>query len=232
MVDKLFNKRYNEVIAIEKELRKFATNMFLLPNGVIALESSLIGSVRFAKTHIPYDEFMYAYYAIESVHPYHSKFKVTKSELSVETRDIDTFIKIRNADDKYSEYDVLILNPSNIQSTLRKIYERLLVHLNIPNVDNVDVFKFLLRETEEPEGVYLPKNVIDKVICDKKSAPIELFGQTMFLARELFGYTNRTEDICARKVCEDAKSIIVCFKQLHSIGSIYTYARFMKCNSI
>lgn len=223
MNDKMFvYDYYDNVIPLCKATKAHATNMLLLENNLVVLESLISGVASYlvANDDIDYNRFLYTFFNIPEISKTNTKFKKTKSVV----------------DWRYSESNMtnflLVENP-NMEPVKSPIIDNLEGRINlidtiyrrVPNWNVVD-YQNILRDESSNEYTKLPRSFIDDMV-DKKLCDIKINGYTILLSRPFLGDCKKTEYIGYRVINQTNDKIYLKFKQTEPIGNIYTYAAFL-----
>ena len=209
------------IIDICKLMKPHATNILLLPNNKLLMQPIIPGirSYMILNSEIDYSPFMFTYFTLSEISKANTKFRKTKSEISWETEKGTEYLVVSNADMDPVK-SLVMTDQSAVHSLFAATYSR------IPNVDNPTIENVI---DDDPNSMYidLGSAFIDDMV-NKKLCEIRINNQSILISRPFLGDLKKTQWVGYRVVDEDDFRLVVKFKQVEKIGSIYTYAAFLK----
>lgn len=211
---------HSTIIPICRLLKSHATNIMLLPNNLILMQSSMYGirNYMICNHNIDYSNFMYSYFSIPEISKANTKFKKTKSKVEWDIENGTNYLVIKN-DDMDPCRSPIINNPEAVADVINGTYQ------NLPNWDKSDVID-LLKDEDNSMYTSLPDSFIDDMV-NKRLCELIINGHSILLSRPFLGEMKKTLSVRYRVIYEDDIKMILKFKQSEEIGNIYTIAAFL-----
>ena len=211
---------HSTVIPLCRLMKQHATNIMLLPDNKILMQSLITGirSYMILNKEYDYSNFLYSFLSIPEISKINTKFRKTKSEIEWDTNNGVNYLVVKNPD--MDPCKVPIINNSDaINDIISATYN------NIPDWDSSNIDEFICEESSA-EYNKLSEDFIENML-DKKLCEISVNGKSILLARPFLGDLKKTSFIGYRIVSEEDNKLILKFKQIEDLGSIYTYAAFL-----
>lgn len=221
LVKNINNCYGSTVIDICKLVKPHASNILLLSNNKVLMQPMIAGirNYMILNSNVDYSTFIYTYFTISEISKANTKFRKTKSEISWETDKGTEYLVVKN-DDMEPVKSLVMTDQSAVNSLFAATYNR------IPDIDNPTIDNVII---DEPNSMYidLGTSFIDDMV-NKKLCEIRINNQSILISRPFLGDLKKTQWVGYRVVDEDDFRLVIKFKQVEKIGSIYTYAAFLK----
>ena len=226
MIDKmqkeLIKSYHSTIIPLCRLLKAHSTNAFLLPKGLIALYPPVgMSGVRnymvLNKEYLyDYSKFVYTFFSIPSISKINTKFKKTKSTIDWETsKEGQSFLVVANDEENLWKSPILA-NDDTVKEVLESLYGDSPL-FDIHNTEDFDEFE------EIPNCEEFISDMLDKKLCQ-----ITVRNNPILLARPFLGDLKKTKEVRYKVVKETDETITLKFAQVEEMGTIYTYASFLK----
>ena len=219
MIEKNLGKVFSKFVKLTKKLKSHATNLCLLDNGLVLLQSIIPGVKAYATVDVDGDEYWhgmkYLYIGIVQFNEELANFSKSSSEILWKIKDNMTYLVLSNKDESKFEYPILDkeeVRKDLIQST----------YGSIPDWDDSQL-------EDEVDDIYINlgpdfiKAMVEKNLCE-----IPVVDTSIFISRPFLGDLKNTSYLGYRIYKNYDDKIILKFKQKEDLCTIYTYAAFIK----
>ena len=215
----LVNNYASTIIPLCRLLKFHATNIMLLPNRLILLQPVISGvrNYMIVNPNVDYSRYLYSYMSIAEISKVNTKFRKTKSEIDWGFNNGTNYLIVKNEDEEPCKSPI-IHNPDAVRDIINGTYQ------NLPNW-NGD--KDHLIDESSSNYTELPSSFIADML-DKKLCELNINGNTALVSKPFLGDLKKTTYVGYKVIDETESSIYVKFKQVEDLGSIYTYAAFLK----